>query len=222
MSHPLCQHTRVINQQVAYPLSLLGVSINAMQAALSGLKVGRVPEPREMGTFVDIQMAVGFPVRGRGEGLVGCVRCALPTCAVLCGCLRAVLCGPADPFAAAASLCVQEYFEEEARYAIKAPPRAAAPPPPPSKQQEQQPQQPQQRQEPAAAAAAAASNVVEADVVVPPPDSSSSSSSSSSFSSSGMSLSRMKGPDGKPLSDSEGQRRWDQFRRSKFFRVCIK
>ncbi|KAI8470159.1 MAG: Pyruvate/Phosphoenolpyruvate kinase-like domain-containing protein [Monoraphidium minutum] len=46
---------------VAYPLSLLGVSIRAMQDALRGLKSGRVPGPREMGTFVDIQMAVGFP-----------------------------------------------------------------------------------------------------------------------------------------------------------------
>lgn len=47
---------------VAYPLSLLGVSIRAMEDALKGLKGGRVPGVREMGTFVDIQMAVGFPV----------------------------------------------------------------------------------------------------------------------------------------------------------------
>lgn len=47
---------------VAYPLSLLGVSIRAMERALSGLKAGRVPDVRDMGTFVDIQMAVGFPV----------------------------------------------------------------------------------------------------------------------------------------------------------------
>jgi hypothetical protein len=33
-----------------------------MEDALKGLKGGRVPGVREMGTFVDIQMAVGFPV----------------------------------------------------------------------------------------------------------------------------------------------------------------
>lgn len=47
---------------VAYPLSLLGVSIRAMEKALSGLKYGKIPDVRDMGTFVDIQMAVGFPV----------------------------------------------------------------------------------------------------------------------------------------------------------------
>jgi hypothetical protein len=47
---------------VAYPLSLLGVSVRAMQDALIGLKSGRIPGVREMGTFVDLQMAVGFPV----------------------------------------------------------------------------------------------------------------------------------------------------------------
>jgi hypothetical protein len=47
---------------VAYPLSLLAVSIKAMQDALGGLKTGTVPGPRQMGTFVDLQMAVGFPV----------------------------------------------------------------------------------------------------------------------------------------------------------------
>lgn len=51
---------------VAYPLSLLGVSIRAMEKALTGLKAGRVPDVRDMGTFVDIQMAVGFPVSGGG------------------------------------------------------------------------------------------------------------------------------------------------------------
>lgn len=57
---------------VAYPLSLLGVSIRAMENALSGLKSGRVPDVRDMGTFVDIQMAVGFPVRrGGGRGCGG-------------------------------------------------------------------------------------------------------------------------------------------------------
>ena len=47
------------------PSARLGVSIRAMQDALKGLKGGRVPSPREMGTFVDIQMAVGFPVGPR-------------------------------------------------------------------------------------------------------------------------------------------------------------
>jgi 2-methylisocitrate lyase-like PEP mutase family enzyme len=47
---------------VAYPLSLLGVSIRAMERALTGLKAGVVPDVRDTGTFVDIQMAVGFPV----------------------------------------------------------------------------------------------------------------------------------------------------------------
>lgn len=47
---------------VAYPLSLLGVSIRAMEDALRGLKQGQVPPVRDMGTFVDVQMAVGFPV----------------------------------------------------------------------------------------------------------------------------------------------------------------
>eukprot|EP00877_Chromochloris_zofingiensis_P009260 jgi/Chrzof1/4588/Cz14g19100.t1_PEPC3[v5.2] len=46
---------------VAYPLSLLGVSIRAMEDALRGLKQGQVPPVRDMGTFVDVQMAVGFP-----------------------------------------------------------------------------------------------------------------------------------------------------------------
>ncbi|GAX80954.1 hypothetical protein CEUSTIGMA_g8389.t1 [Chlamydomonas eustigma] len=46
---------------VAYPLSLLGVSIRAMQGALQGLKDGRVPGPLQLGTFEDIQAAVGFP-----------------------------------------------------------------------------------------------------------------------------------------------------------------
>ncbi|WIA33922.1 hypothetical protein OEZ86_007020 [Tetradesmus obliquus] len=46
---------------VAYPLSLLGVSIRAMERALVGLKAGQVPDVRDTGTFVDMQMAVGFP-----------------------------------------------------------------------------------------------------------------------------------------------------------------
>ncbi|WIA13770.1 hypothetical protein OEZ85_007320 [Tetradesmus obliquus] len=46
---------------VAYPLSLLGVSIRAMERALAELKAGQVPDVRDTGTFVDMQMAVGFP-----------------------------------------------------------------------------------------------------------------------------------------------------------------
>ena len=45
---------------VAYPLSLLGVSIRAMRSALEGLKEGRVPPAEALGTFADIQSAVGF------------------------------------------------------------------------------------------------------------------------------------------------------------------
>ncbi|GLI59486.1 hypothetical protein VaNZ11_001371 [Volvox africanus] len=46
---------------VAYPLSLLGVSIRAMQDALVGLRRGRVPPVEALGSFADIQAAVGFP-----------------------------------------------------------------------------------------------------------------------------------------------------------------
>jgi hypothetical protein len=52
---------------------------------------------------------------------------------------------------------------------------------------------------------------VEADEVVPPPDSSSSSVYSLAV-----------GPDGRRYTDAERQARWDAFRRSKFFKVCIK
>ena len=34
-----------------------------METALEGLKDGRVPMPQQLGTFSDIQAAVGFPVR---------------------------------------------------------------------------------------------------------------------------------------------------------------
>jgi len=50
---------------VAYPLSLLGVSIRAMEQALEGLAAGQVPGPQQMGSFIAIQDAVGFPVGGR-------------------------------------------------------------------------------------------------------------------------------------------------------------
>lgn len=191
---------------VAYPLSLLGVSIRAMENALTGLKSGRVPGVRDMGTFVDIQMAVGFP----------------------------------------------EYFEEEERYAVRLPTASTTThsTQTPPQQQAQQPSstssfaassssgaqaassaaapqhQQSAQQEPAstaaAAAAAAAPDVVEADEVVPPSDSSSGSSSGSGGGGSGSSFSLTVGPDGKQYSDSERQARWDAFRRSKFFKVCIK
>ncbi|KAG7674916.1 putative 2,3-dimethylmalate lyase [Nannochloris sp. 'desiccata'] len=45
----------------AYPLSLLGVSINAMRSALSGLKQGKVPVAPQMPSFQELQAAVGFP-----------------------------------------------------------------------------------------------------------------------------------------------------------------
>lgn len=44
---------------VAYPLSLLGVSIKAMQAALVDLKQGNIP--RDVPDFQTLQAAVGFP-----------------------------------------------------------------------------------------------------------------------------------------------------------------
>lgn len=43
---------------VAYPLSLLGVSIGAMESALVTLKSGRIPQ---MPSFTHIQKVVGFP-----------------------------------------------------------------------------------------------------------------------------------------------------------------
>ena len=45
---------------VAYPLSLLGVSIAAQQAALRDLKAGKVPPADSMASFADIQRVVGF------------------------------------------------------------------------------------------------------------------------------------------------------------------
>jgi hypothetical protein len=65
--HP---HLIILTQLVAYPLSLLGVSIRAMQGALEGLKEGRVPSPEQLGSFEDIQNAVGFPVSGSDEAEV--------------------------------------------------------------------------------------------------------------------------------------------------------
>lgn len=45
---------------VAYPLSLLGVSLAAQQAALRDLKAGKVPALGSMASFADIQRVVGF------------------------------------------------------------------------------------------------------------------------------------------------------------------
>lgn len=46
---------------VAYPLSLLGVSIRAMEDALVGLKQGKIPPPGKLPIFETIQEVVGFP-----------------------------------------------------------------------------------------------------------------------------------------------------------------
>ena len=48
-----------------------------MQDALGGLKLGRVPGPQQMGTFADIQAAVGFPVRRRARL---CLRVQVSVC----------------------------------------------------------------------------------------------------------------------------------------------
>ncbi|CAD7705446.1 unnamed protein product [Ostreobium quekettii] len=46
---------------VAYPLSLLGVSIRAMETALVGLKQGKIQPPAKLPSFEAIQEVVGFP-----------------------------------------------------------------------------------------------------------------------------------------------------------------
>ena len=45
---------------VAYPLSLLGVSVRAMEGALAWLRSGTPPAPPAMPTFAELQAAVGF------------------------------------------------------------------------------------------------------------------------------------------------------------------
>lgn len=45
---------------VAYPLSLLGVSILAMERALGSLATGTLPGPDQLPSFAHIQDAVGF------------------------------------------------------------------------------------------------------------------------------------------------------------------
>ncbi|KAI8537676.1 hypothetical protein RHMOL_Rhmol09G0042600 [Rhododendron molle] len=45
---------------VAYPLSLMGVSIRAMQDALTAIKGGRIPPPGSMPSFEEIKEILGF------------------------------------------------------------------------------------------------------------------------------------------------------------------
>ncbi|EPS68341.1 hypothetical protein M569_06430, partial [Genlisea aurea] len=45
---------------VAYPLSLLGVSIRAMQDALTAIKGGRLPSPGSMPSFEELKQILGF------------------------------------------------------------------------------------------------------------------------------------------------------------------
>jgi 2-methylisocitrate lyase-like PEP mutase family enzyme len=45
---------------VAYPLSLLGVSIAAMESALVQLRTGAIPGPAALPSFAHIQEVVGF------------------------------------------------------------------------------------------------------------------------------------------------------------------
>ena len=53
---------------VAYPLSLLGVSIRAMELALEGLQSGKVPGPEALPSFGYVQEVVGFPLYYATEG----------------------------------------------------------------------------------------------------------------------------------------------------------
>jgi 2-methylisocitrate lyase-like PEP mutase family enzyme len=46
---------------VAYPLSLLGVSIRAMQDALAAIKSGRLPPPSDLPSFDTMKEIVGYP-----------------------------------------------------------------------------------------------------------------------------------------------------------------
>ncbi|KAL5849165.1 hypothetical protein ACOSQ4_007178 [Xanthoceras sorbifolium] len=47
---------------VAYPLSLIGVSIRAMQDSLAALKGGRIPPPGSMPSFEEIKEILGFNI----------------------------------------------------------------------------------------------------------------------------------------------------------------
>jgi len=46
---------------VAYPLSLLAVSVKAMERALREIKSDGYPSDATLPTFVDLQASVGFP-----------------------------------------------------------------------------------------------------------------------------------------------------------------
>jgi len=46
---------------VAYPMSLLAVSVQAMELALEGLRNGRIPSDSAMPSFTELQAVVGFP-----------------------------------------------------------------------------------------------------------------------------------------------------------------
>lgn len=45
---------------VVYPLSLIGVAIQAMQDSLTAIKGGRIPPPGTMPTFEEIKEILGF------------------------------------------------------------------------------------------------------------------------------------------------------------------
>lgn len=70
-----------------------------MEGALEGLKEGRVPSPQQLGSFADIQAAVGFPVSSAVGGRIDCFQISWYN-------------GCPDPYPR------QEYYREEARYAI--------------------------------------------------------------------------------------------------------
>lgn len=51
----------------AYPLSMLGVSVHAMEDALAGLRTGRVPLPPTMPSFQVLQKGDGVAQWAKGE-----------------------------------------------------------------------------------------------------------------------------------------------------------
>lgn len=66
----------------AYPLSLLGVSVRAMEEALLGLKQGRVPQPPQMPTFTELQEVLGFPDYWEEEARYAVPSTTVPSTAV--------------------------------------------------------------------------------------------------------------------------------------------
>ena len=60
MAHASALRTARSFKIVAYPLSLLGVSIAAMEGALATLREGRLPPPEALPSFARIQEVVGF------------------------------------------------------------------------------------------------------------------------------------------------------------------